>query len=91
MADLTPDQFLEQRQRAYKICFGTPAGKEVLRDLMKFCRANESLWDPDPVKRDWLNGRREVWLRIVEHFDLGLEDLIRRYNPVLTLQPAKEA
>lgn len=82
--------FLEQRQRAYQLCFGAPAGKEVLRDLMKFCRAVESTWDPDPAKRDVLIGRREVWLRICEHFSLELDDLVRRYNPVLVVKPMED-
>lgn len=82
--------FLEQRQRAYQLCFGSPAGKDVLRDLMTFCRANETTWDADPAKRDALLGRREVWLRITEHFSIELDDLLRRYNPVLVVKPTED-
>lgn len=79
--------FVEQRKRAYQLCFGTPAGKEVLKDLIKFCRGNESTWDEDQAKRDVLIGRREVWLRITEHFAIELDDLVRRYGPVLVVKP----
>jgi len=82
--------FLEQRQRAYKLCFGSPAGKEVLADLMKFCRANESTFDDDPRRSDILIGRREVWLRITEHFGIELDDLLGRYKAVLVVKPSEE-
>lgn len=82
--------FVEQRRRAYQLCFSSPAGKEVLADLAKFCRANESCMASDQFTRDALFGRREVWLRLTEHHDLDIEDLVRRYAPFLTLQPAKE-
>lgn len=82
--------FLEQRKRAYQLTFSSPAGKEVLKDLAKFCRANESCMALDQFTRDALFGRREVWLRLTEHFELDIEDLARRYAPTMTLQPAKE-
>lgn len=83
-------QFLEQRSRAYRLCFSTPAGKEVLADLIKFCRANESGWDDDAHKRNVLLGRREVWLRITEHFALEIDDLVTRYRPIMVLKPAED-
>lgn len=47
----------------------------VLRDLAKFCRANESTFAPDPRAHAVLEGRREVWLRIQEHLQLTPEQM----------------
>lgn len=67
--------FLFQRKRAYQLWFGSPAGQEVLRDLAQFCRADKSCFDPDPRVHAGLEGRREVWLRIMEHLHLSPEQL----------------
>lgn len=82
--------FLEQRRRAYQLTFSSPAGKEVLKDLAKFCRANWTCFEIDARMHALFEGRREVWLRLTEHFELDIEDLARRYAPTMTLQPAKE-
>ena len=63
-------QFLARRQFAYKKTFGGPPGQEVLRDLAKFCRAQTSTFHADPRAHAMLEGRREVWLRIMDHLHL---------------------
>lgn len=67
--------FLRNRKRSYLHTFRTPAGEEVLRDLLKFCRANETTFHPDARVSAGLEGRREVWLRIQNHLNLSSEEL----------------
>ena len=71
--------FFHQRQRAYRLALGTPAGNQVLLDLSRFCYANASMFDQQ-VSLDRLEGRREVWLRIQQQMNLSTEDLIALYN-----------
>lgn len=73
--------FLTQRKRVYQIVFGCPPGREVLEDLAKFCRASSTTFDPDPRIHAALEGRREVFLRIVEHMKLSPEELFELYKP----------
>lgn len=68
-------RFLQSRQRAYQLCFTTPAGQMVLADLAKFCRATTTCYDPDPRKHAALEGRRDVFLRIANHMNLTPEQL----------------
>ena len=82
------EALLEQRSRAYQLCFSSPAAKMVLEDLAVFCRANASCYHDDPRLHAALEGRREVWLRITEHFNLTVDDLVKRYRPVMVLRPA---
>jgi len=49
----------------------------VLKDLAKFCRAYDSTFDPDPRKHALQEGRREVWLRIVENLELSIDEIYR--------------
>lgn len=87
---MTPDEalaFLNERKTAYQFAFGTPGGKAVLDDLATFCRARETcvvLGDRD--RTYVLEGRREVYLRIQEHLELTLDQLVERYA-----RPAKGA
>jgi hypothetical protein len=67
--------FLRQRQRAYQLAFSQPAGQAVLRDLAKFCRAQETCFHADPRVHAALEGRREVFLRIAKHMNLTPEQL----------------
>ncbi len=73
-------EFIGQRKRAYKHCFNAPAGKTVLADLARFCRAGETCFDPDPRVHAALEGRREVWLRIMQHLNIPIEELARLYG-----------
>lgn len=72
--------FLQHRQRAYQLVFGSELAKTVLEDLAKFCRAEQTTFDPDPRIHAVLEGRREVWLRIQDHLKKNLETLLAQYS-----------
>jgi hypothetical protein len=67
----------EEMKRAYQQVFDSPAGKSVLRDLTRFCRGKMTT-KADPI----LEGRRQVYLRIVQHQELTREEL-RELFPTL--------
>lgn len=73
---------LRDRQVSYQHALGGAPGQAVLEDLARFCRAGETTFHPDPRVHALMEGRREVWLRIKEHLDLDLEDLLRRRTNV---------
>lgn len=70
-------QFLQTRQYAYKQTFNGPLAETVLRDLARFCRANESTFHEDARLHAVAEGRREVWLRLQNHLNLSPADLWR--------------
>lgn len=74
---LIPVTEFEEMKRAYQQAFGGPAGEAVLRDLVRFCRAKITT-KADPL----LEGRRQVYLRIVQHMELTREQL-REMFPTL--------
>lgn len=74
------------RQHQYRLCFNSPPGKEVLKDLARFCRAHESTFHADPRAHAMAEGRREVWLRIENHLRLSPDQLWELYAG----RPAKE-
>ena len=71
------------RSRSYKRVF-MPEGEVdrdrevVLADLREFCRATTSTFSPDPYAAARLAGRREAWLRIMQHLTLD-EERIRKF------------
>lgn len=69
--------FLFQRQKAYQDIFkkDSQSAQKVLSDLAKFCRASKSTFDLDPRLHALMEGRREVFLRIMEHLELPSEAL----------------
>ena len=73
-------RFLMGRQTAYRVVFDGPRAQEVLADLAKFCRANETTFNPDPRIEGRLDGRREVWLRIQHHLQLTPDELWKLYQ-----------
>lgn len=54
--------------------------KDVLRDLARFCRAHRSTFHPDARVHAMLEGRREVWLRIVENLNLTEDELFELHT-----------
>ena len=72
--------FLARRRTAYVKTFQGPFGEEVLADLAKFCRANQSTFHADPRVHAVAEGRREVFLRISQHLNLTDEQLWRLYG-----------
>lgn len=79
--------FINRRRNAYCITFLTqdnrvaPRAAEVLTDLARFCRADQSCFHPDPRVHAVLEGRREVWLRIQQNLQLTDEQLAQIYAP----------
>lgn len=80
--------FVRGKQTDYNI-FRTPAGSRVLHDFAKFCRANQSCYDPEEFMRGVLTGRREVWLRIQQHLHLTDTELALIFSG-RTLPPTPE-
>jgi len=84
----TPQQVLKdglaQRQMAYKCVFEAKNqfSQTVMNDLERFCRAKESTYSPDARTHALLEGRREVYLRILEHVDLGFDQLYAKYRAI---------
>jgi len=74
------------RQQAYQKVFATKSKttgesvKIVLADLKKFCRQNESCFDPDPRIHAAFEGRREVIIRILGHLELPQATLWEFYT-----------
>lgn len=62
-------------RKAYQRVFLGEAGQMVLQDMAKFCRASESVMDMDDRKTFLLIGRNEVWLRIMNHLNLTVEEI----------------
>lgn len=79
--------FLGRRRTAYVRTFTGPFADEVLQDLAKFCRANQSTFHPDPRAHAVAEGRREVWLRIQQHLRLTDDQLWQVYGQPPSLPP----
>lgn len=70
--------FLNNRRKAYRNTFDNPEGRRVLADLRRFCRADRPTADVNNVHTTYLlEGRREVWLRILAHLSLTEEDVVQ--------------
>lgn len=73
--------YITRRKAAYQRTFPqNPAQQIVLADLARFCRAHQTTFHPDPRIHAALEGRREVFLRIVNHLNLSTEQLLAIYN-----------
>lgn len=75
--------FVENRVRAFRLTFGCPSGAIVLKDLAEFCRYNRTAFDPDPRVHAALEGRRDVFLRILEHMRLTPEQYLELHDDYL--------
>lgn len=73
---------LQARQVAYAEVFeiDKPGHVLVLKDLARFCRAHSSTFHLDARAHALQEGRREVWLRIMEHLNLDDKTLWKLYN-----------
>lgn len=73
--------YLLGRKRAYQMVFhvDNQFTNAVLADLAKFCRADQSTFNPDPRIHAVLEGRREVFLRIANHLRLSPDELYSLY------------
>lgn len=84
---MSPLEFLDQirvalweRRHAYQMTFRGPLAEVVLKDLARFCRANETIAVDDPYKMAVAIGRREAWLRVQEHLKLTPDQLWELYS-----------
>lgn len=68
------------RQQAYQRTFLNPVGETVLEDLARFCRAHETTFHTDPRVDALLEGRREVFLRIMHHLKLDPDAMWKLYD-----------
>lgn len=87
-AEIEAYEFLRTRKRNYHLALGSIPGQEVLRDLAKFCFANDSTYSVHPHEQALNEGRRQVWLRIQLHLNLTPDHLYalgtgRNFNHVL--------
>ncbi len=72
--------FLRLRVRAYQLAFPDAENNAVLKDLAKFCRAEATCFHPDQRLHALAEGRREVWLRIMDHLNLPLDEIYEKYT-----------
>lgn len=74
--------FLLGRKIAYCQTFNpeSQAAQTVLKDLARFCRANQTCFHADPRVHAVIEGRREVWLRIMEHTKLDPDTFWEKYG-----------
>lgn len=74
--------FFRSRKIAYEQTFNLDSvqAQAVLKDLALFCRANKTCFDADPRLHALQEGRREVWLRIMEHLKLTPDDYWDKYG-----------
>ena len=54
--------------------------RAVLKDLQTFCRADSTCFHADPRVHAALEGRREVYLRIMDHLKLSTKELQSKYH-----------
>lgn len=73
--------FFSTRKTSYQLTFNEGVhAKLVLKDLARFCRANDTTFLPDARAHAVLEGRREVWLRIQKYINLSPEELLDLYG-----------
>lgn len=84
---MTPKEYWERlrlalgaRQHAYRTTFNGPLAEVVLKDLVRFCRGNESTFHENERVQSKFDGRREVWLRLQHHLKLTPDELWRLYS-----------
>jgi hypothetical protein len=70
---------VRDRVRAYEMVFGGPAGKAVLEDLSKYC-GYRHYFDLDPYVNANMGGRRDVFMRILDHLHLDESELKSLYR-----------
>jgi len=69
-------KYLLRRKLAYKECFKSKSGQRVLADLKRFCHATMPTFSGEETHRTaFLEGRREVFLRIQHHLHISDEQL----------------
>tara|TARA_R110000822_G_scaffold196508_1_gene334496 strand:- start:889 stop:1158 length:270 start_codon:yes stop_codon:yes gene_type:complete len=69
------DIFNRNLQGAYRQALDSKDGKEVIADLKKFCRVQESCLSDDPIALARIEGRREVMFHIMHKLKIDYEAL----------------
>lgn len=68
---------LAERKRAYVGVFGEhPFSKILLADLRRYCRGDISTFNSDPRIHAFLEGRRDVYQRIIDHIEKSEDQLL---------------
>lgn len=72
----------EQLVTAYRLCFGSPAGRMVLVDLMKMARFRVPLASPSASSNELFlaEGKRQMFLRIVSMMVLTDEQIMELFG-----------
>jgi hypothetical protein len=70
------------RQFSYQQVFGreNKFAEAVLKDLAKFCYADSTSFHADPRIHALAEGRREVWLRIMQHLNMTPEEYFEKFR-----------
>lgn len=78
------EAFIRRRKQAYMSVFADPNKAEdlefVLLDLAQFCRAYAPTFDLNAKLQDLKEGRREVYMRIMDFTRLSHETLFVKYT-----------
>lgn len=64
---------MKRKRQLYNNVFGTEQGKEVLADLRKFCYATATTFSNDTNEMIRREGRREVFMQIVNLMKVDYE------------------
>ena len=86
-----PIELLRQRKLAAHRAFDGPGQEPLLHDLAKFCRAFDTCFHTDPRLHAVLEGRREVWLRILRYLQLTPSQLAALHQAVVREQQGESA
>lgn len=75
---------LKNRRRMYNTVFDTPVGKDVLKDLMEFCKFLEPTYVPgDPTTTAYNEGMRRIILRILSIMNKNPEKQYEIINNII--------
>ena len=66
-------KILKGKERAYRLSLGNEAGKDVIADLRSFCNGTRSNFSPDALEMARMEGRREVFMRIMNFMKVDYE------------------
>lgn len=70
----------KERQRVYNLVFDNEMGKQVLAELRRFCCATRTTFSNCPYETARNEGRREVFLQIINAMKIDFEDNVYNYE-----------
>jgi hypothetical protein len=71
---------IDAMRRAYQATFDGPMGKEVLKDLAKFCGTGKDGFSKDALEMAHNTGLRKVFLRIQSMLNITDDDIWRMFD-----------